>query len=63
MGLGAYESDLPKKSKFRGDTLGSEICPKNTFTKFMKFNFLRKSVDATVKVRKMEALASRDYCQ
>ena len=27
----------------------------------MKFNFIPKSVDATVHVRKMEARASRDY--
>ena len=29
-------------------------------TKVMKFNFIPKSVDATVHVRKMEARASRD---
>ena len=39
----------------------SEICPKKyAFTKLLKFNFIRKSVDATVYVRKMEARASRD---
>ena len=27
----------------------------------MKFNFIPKSVDATVHVRKMDARASRDY--
>ena len=42
----------------------SEVCPKKyAFTKLMKFNFIRKSVDATVYVRKMEARASRDYNQ
>ena len=36
---------------------------KYAFTKLLKFNFIRKSVDATVYVRKIEARASRDYSQ
>ena len=36
---------------------------KNVFTKLLNFNFIRKSVDATLYVRKMEARASRGYSQ
>ena len=42
----------------------SEICPKKyTFPKLLKFNFIRKSVDATVYLCKTETRASRDYRQ
>ena len=38
----------------------SEIYPKKyAFTKLLNFNFIRKSVDATVYVRIMEARAAR----
>ena len=36
---------------------------KYAFTNLLLFNFIRKSVDATVHMRKMEARASRDYSQ